>query len=315
MITIFRKELSDHFSSTRFLILFCLIVMVALVTTYMVGTGLKQQLSGMTQPKYIFLMLFTTSGQFFSLAQFIAFFGPLIGLIMGFDAINRELNEGTLSKVVSQPIFRDAVINGKFLAGVLTISIMMVSLILLISGLGLLTVGAVPGWEEAARLFVYLVISIAYVSFWLGLAILFSILFRSIATSALAGVALWIFLSFFIAFASNLLANTVVPLDNQKDVEKVLKHSQVAQAANLVSPVVLYTDATSTILDPYRKTTKTLILVGPIEQLSRNRFKNPLPLNQSILVVVPYLTSLLALTVICFGVSYLAFMRREIRSI
>jgi len=32
-------------------------------------------------------------------------------------------------------------------------------------------------------------------------------------------------------------------------------------------------------------------------------------------VVVPYLTSILALTFVCFGVSYLAFMRQEIRSV
>ncbi|MBU2550040.1 MAG: ABC transporter permease, partial [Proteobacteria bacterium] len=145
MLTIFRKELADHFGSTRFLILFALISMVALVTTYMVGASLKQELEGVAKPSYVFLMLFTTTGQFFSLAQFIAFFGPLIGLIMGFDAINRERNDGTLSKLVSQPIYRDAIINGKFLAGVTTVSIMLASLLLLITGLGLLTIGVVPG--------------------------------------------------------------------------------------------------------------------------------------------------------------------------
>jgi len=314
MFTIFRKELADHFSSTRFLILFCLITMVALVTTYMVGASLKQELEGIAKPKYVFLMLFTTSAQFFSLAQFIAFFGPLIGLVMGFDAVNRERNTGTLSKLVSQPIFRDAVINGKFLAGVATITTMLISMILMISGLGLLTVGVVPGLEELGRLFIYLVVSIAYVSFWLGLSILFSILFRSIATSALAAVALWIFFSFFIAFGANLLANTVAPVDNQQNLEQVMRHSKVAGGASLVSPVVLYSQATSTILDPFRKTTKDLVLMGQMEKLSMSRFQNPLPLDQSILVVVPYITSLLALTMICFGVSYLAFMRQEIRS-
>jgi ABC-2 type transport system permease protein len=315
MLVIFRKELADHFSSTRFLILFCLITMVALVTTHMVGASLKEQLAGVAKPKYVFLMLFTASGQFFSLAQFIAFFGPLIGLVMGFDAINRERNTGTLSKLVSQPIYRDAVINGKFLAGVATISIMFTSLILLISGLGMLTVGVIPGMEEIARLFVYLVVSIAYVSFWLGLSILFSILFRSVATSALAAVALWIFLSFFTGFSSNLLANFVAPVDNPENVEQVFKNHRIARGASLVSPAVLYTEATSTILDPFRKTTKSFVLVGPLENISMNRFKNPLPLDQSILIVVPYLTSLLSLTVICFGLSYLTFMRQEIRSV
>jgi ABC-2 type transport system permease protein len=56
------------------------------------------------------------------------FWGPLVGLILGFDNINRERNEGTLSKLLSQPIYRDAVINGMFLAGVALITIMMLSI-------------------------------------------------------------------------------------------------------------------------------------------------------------------------------------------
>ena len=315
MLAIFRKELADHFGSTRFLIMFCLVAMVALVTTYMVGENLKEALSGVARPQYVFLMLFTTTGQVLSLSQFIAFFGPLIGLVMGFDTINRERNQGTLSKLIAQPIYRDAVINGKFLAGVVTISIMLLSMILLITGLGLVSVGVIPGWEEIGRLFVYLVVSIAYISFWLGLSILFSVLFRSVATSALASVALWIFFSFFIAFGANFLANSIAPLDNPQDVDQVMKHNRVARIAVLTSPAVLYTEATSSVLDPFQRTTQSLIKVGRMEKISMSRFQNPLPLDQSILVVVPYLITILSLTVVCFGVSYLAFMRQEIRSV
>lgn len=314
MGTIFRKELADHFSSTRFLILFCLIAMVALVTTYMVGANLREALEGEKKLSQYFMLLFTTRGQFFSLVEFIAFFGPLIGIITGFDAINRERNAGTLSKLVSQPIFRDAVINGKFLAGLTTVSIMLVSLVLIISGLGLLTVGAIPGADEVGRLLVYLVISIAYVSFWLGLSILFSILFRSIATSALAAVALWIFFSFFIAFAADLLANAVAPVDNAMDPEQHIRHTKVAEAASLTSPAVLYSNATSTILNPFRRTTRDWVMMGQREKISLSRFESPLALGQSILIVVPFLTLLVGLTVVCFGVSYLVFMRQEIRA-
>jgi ABC-2 type transport system permease protein len=314
MLTIFRKELADHFSSIRFLILFCLIAMVALITTYMVGEALKNEMAGGMKDKFVFLKLFTASGQFFSLSQFIAIFGPLIGLIMGFDAINRERNSGTLSKIISQPIYRDAVINGKFLAGVFTVTLIVVSILLLITGLGLIVVGVVPGLEELGRLFVYLVISVAYISFWLGLAILFSIFFRSIATSALAAVAFWIFFSFFISFTSSLIANSVSPVDNPQDVEQVMANNKIAQAISLVSPVVLYSESTQTILDPFRKTTRNLVVVGRLEQFSMQRFQNPLPLDQSILVVFPYLITLLALTMVCFGFSYLAFMRQEVRA-
>ena len=314
MFTIFRKEIADHFNSTRFLILFCLVIGVALLTTYTVSMNLRSEISGGAKIEYLFLMLFTTSGQFFSLTQFIAFFGPLIGIIMGFDAINRERSAGTLSKLLSQPVYRDAIINAKFLAGIVTITIVFVSLVLLLSGLGMVAIGVVPSGQEAARLAVYMLISIAYVGFWLGMAILFSIILRSIGTAALASVALWIFVSFFVGFGSGLIADVIAPTD-QNNPELMLKNARIAAAISRVSPVNLYSDATSTIMDPYRKTTKSFVLVGPMEKISMSRFNSALSLWQSILVVAPYLTTLVALTAVCFAVSYLVFMRQEVRSI
>ena len=218
---IFKKELADHFSSYRFIILFSLITMVSLIIAYMVGVTIKQDLEGVAKPKFVFLMLFISRGVVFSLVQFVAFFGPLIGLVLGFDAINRERNEGTLSKLLSQPIYRDAVINGKFLAGVVTISIIMASILLLITGMGLKIVGVIPGLEELWRIFLYLIVSIVYISFWLGVSILFSIIFRSIATSALAALALWIFFSFFVSMGATVVANAAVPDANQSNPEAV----------------------------------------------------------------------------------------------
>ena len=55
---IFKKELADHFSSYRFIILFSLITMVSLIIAYMVGVTIKQDLEGVAKPKFVFLMLF-----------------------------------------------------------------------------------------------------------------------------------------------------------------------------------------------------------------------------------------------------------------
>jgi ABC-2 type transport system permease protein len=150
LLVVFKKELADHFSSYRFIILFALIAMVSLISTYMTGVSLREELEGIAKPKLVFLMLFT-SGAWLSLDWFVAFLFPLIGIVLGFDSINRELSTGTMSKLISQPIFRDSVINGKFLAGITTIAMMLVSIVLVISGLGLLLLGVVPGIEEVWR--------------------------------------------------------------------------------------------------------------------------------------------------------------------
>jgi ABC-2 type transport system permease protein len=315
--SIIKKELADHFSSYRFTIIFALIAMVSLITAYMVGLNIRNELEGIAKPQFIFLMLFTSSGALFSLVQFVAFFGPLVGLVLGFDTINRERNEGTLSKLLSQPIYRDVVINGKFLAGVVMIAVMMVSIVLVITGLGLIVLGIIPGLEEIWRILIYLVISIIYISFWLGVAILFSILFRSTATSALAALAVWIFFSFFVSLGVNVLANAFDSDPANNSPETMMRRAKIVRAFILTSPMELYTDATATIIDPTRKHARSVIPMGqgPMESISMARFSGPLPLLQSLLIVVPYIISLIALTVVCFAISYTVFMRQEIRSL
>lgn len=312
---IYRKELADHLSSYRFVILFALIAMVSFITSYMAGINLRESLEGVAKPKFVFLMLFNTPGALFSVVQFVAFFGPLIGLVMGFDAINRERAHGTLIKLVSQPIYRDAVVNGKFLAGVTNITIMLVSIVLVVSGFGLTLLGVVPGVEEIFRLIVYLIISIIYIAFWLGISILFSICFRSIATSALTSVALWIFLSFFVGLGASVVADTMAPVDAKGETspEMLLKNARVKEAVSLFSPMVLYSDSSAIISDPTRKTTR-FHLMGFYEQISASRFQNPLTLGQSIVVVYPHIVALLAVTLLCFAISYLIFMLQEIRT-
>ena len=310
--------MEDHFSSTRFLLISALIVMVGVIIASMVGMSIQEEVKGMAKPTLLFLMLFTSTGKLFSFVQFIGFFGPLIGIILGFDAINRERVQRTLSKLVSQPIYRDSIINAKFLAGVATIGIVLVAIVLIISGLGIRLIGVVPGAEEIWRLVIYLIASLLYIAFWLGISILFSVVFRSTATSALASLAVWIFFSFFISLGAGFLADALAPLSQSGtgvDPEMLLKHEGVRRITSLFSPITLYGDATSTILDPMRKTTQSLILMGPMERLSLTRFQNPLPLLQSLIIVIPHLISIVAITLLCFGICYYVFMRQEIRTV
>ena len=316
MLAVYRKELADQFSSHRFVVLFALIAMVGFITVYLAGVSLRENLLGIAKPRFVFLMLFNTTGALFSLVQFVAFFGPLVGLVLGFDAVNRERTQGTLIKLLTQPVFRDAVINGKFLAGVTTIAVTLTAIVLLVSGLGLAILGIVPGVEEILRLALYLIVSIFYIALWLGIGLLFSILFRSIPTSALASVALWIFLSFFVSMGAEALADALAPVERSRGVtrEALLRNARIRERVRLASPLVLYSQASATLIDPLQNTTRSVVLMGPRERVSARRFQGPLPLGQSLLVIGPHLAALTAMTLVCFGVSYTAGMVQEIRA-
>jgi ABC-2 type transport system permease protein len=151
---------------------------------------------------------------------------------------------------------------------------------------------------------------VIYVAFWMALAMMFSIFFRRIATSALAVIAVWIFFAFFMSMIAGLVANSIAPVDEQTATENpalVTRHDQIERTITLISPTALYTEASGTILTP------TVRSLSPFEWGSR-MLANPLPLGQSLILVWPHIISLIALAAICFAISYVRFMRQEIRS-
>lgn len=119
-----QKEISDHVRSWRFIILIIIIGLTCLGSMYTalanIGKAVKP---GDPEGAFFFLKLFTISdGSLPSFIVFISFLGPLLGISLGFDAINSEHNKGTLSRVLSQPIPRDYLLNAKFLAALSVIS-------------------------------------------------------------------------------------------------------------------------------------------------------------------------------------------------
>ncbi len=308
LMPIFRKELADHFSSKRFIILFLLVYLAGIAATYIAAQTIRSEVTETTE--FIFLKLFTTSGGILPpFLTFLTFLIPIIGITLGFDAINSERASGNLSRLLSQPIYRDSVINGKFLAGLATLTILLTSIIVLVAGMGLRMIGVPPSSEEALRLMVFLLTSIVYGAFWLALAILFSLLFERTATSALASISLWIFLFFFLFMISGVIADAVVPVTPDSPPELRVRHEEFKGMIERFSPSTLYEEAIIVLLVPSIRSLSPL-LITQVEKM----LPTPLPFEQSLLLIWPHLTSLIALSSLCFAVSYIKFMREEIRS-
>ncbi|MCC8025426.1 MAG: ABC transporter permease [Clostridium sp.] len=308
MEALYRKEMSDHIHSKRFLIVLGLIVLTSCAGIYGSLSGLSDGAASDTG--YVFLKLFTLGGNSIpSFTTFIALLGPFVGLTLGFDAINSERSEGTLNRLVSQPIYRDTVINGKFLAGAAVIFMMVFAMGLLAGAVGLLAAGIPPAAQEVGRIFVFLLFTSVYICFWLALSILFSVLCRHGATSAMLGIALWIFFSLFMTLVAGIAANAVYPVGRTSTAGEILANYNCQMNLNRLSPYYLYSEAVSTIMNPSVRSTNIILP----QQLS-GAVSGYLSLGQSLLLVWPHLTGLLALTAIVFAVSYISFMRREIRS-
>ncbi len=309
ILTIYRKELSDHFSSNRFLILLALIYIAGLSSTYVALTNIREAASGITSN--VFLYLFTTGGDILpSFITFISFFIPIIGIIFGFDAINSEKHSGNLSRLLSQPIYRDNVINGKFLAGITTLGIIIASIVFIISGIGLFSIGVPPTAGEILRIFFFIFICIFYGGFWMGLSILFSVVMEKTAASILTAIAIWIFFMFFLPIIANAIANAMVPLDNATVAEQI-RNFNIEHIISRISPATLFTESITVLLVPVGG---NLLFRPIVESDVSQMILNPLSVGQSMIQVWPQLVVIVALAIICFAASYIIFMRQEIRS-
>jgi ABC-2 type transport system permease protein len=306
---LYYKELADHFRSKRFIIILLIVAITGLASIYSASLGIRDAVEK-NSGDFVFLRLFTSSGSSMpSFVSFVSFLGPLIGLALGFDAINGEQARGTLSRLLSQPIHRDSVINGKFLAGVTILSLMMIYMGLAVGGIGITLIGVPPSLEEFIRILLFVFFTVIYMALWLSVSMLFSILFKQTATSALSGIAVWLFFAIFMNLLAGAIAGAIFPVNDQSAISELLRNQRFQQYLNRLSPTMLYSEAVVTILNPGVRT------LGPIisEQLE-GAIPGALPLGQSMLLVWPHLIGLLAVTTICFTISYIIFMRREIRA-
>lgn len=306
---VFWKEMADHLGSRKFIILFAIILGISVSVVYILSQNISEYFSEISK-EYMFLNLFTTSaGSLPSFIFFVSFFGPLIGIIFGFDSINSERSRGTMSTVLSQPIYRDALINGKFLASLTTIGIMLISIILIILGLELGVLGIIPNFEEILRMGLFFVASIIYIGFWLSMGILFSIVFRQTTTSALISVMLWIFFAFFILMIASVIADQIVPLNQNSTLEVAAKNDEIKNMILRISPVVLFQEIVIALLNPSARAFGISSLVKLNDLLPTS-----LSISQSLMVIWPQFVGLIALMLICFAISYIIFMRQEIRA-
>ncbi|MCA0246186.1 MAG: ABC transporter permease [Proteobacteria bacterium] len=305
---VFLKEFADHLSSARMMVLMLFVIVFG---AFPVATSLQTLRTVVDPNSFIFLRIFTLESEQvgISFTAALNFIIPLMAIGLGFDAVNSEFNRRTLSRVLSQPIYRDALLLGKFLGGLATLAVALVALWLIVLGAGLLLLGVPPRGVEVARGLSFLVVAIAYGGVWLAIAILFSVIFRSTATSALCALGVWLF--FFILWPQ--LAGALLISLAPSEIRSIDDYAAV-QSMGLglmrLSPGTLFSEAVLGLLSPETRT------LGPMlpSQMRGAIMGAPLPFDQSVLLIWPQVTGLIAGMIVVFAAAYVIFQREEVRA-
>ena len=302
------KETADHLGGVRMVVIEGLMFLIAFVLAWFSATVITQTI-GQSPFLYLRLLTVTPASVPLSVTSIIGLVTPVIAIALGFDAINGEFNQRTLSRLLAQPIYRDALLLGKFLARLLSLTVALVSLWLLVLGLGLWRFGLPPNLEEVVRMLGFLFATLAYGGVWLAIAMLFSVVFRAPATAALAALGLWLLFTFFWSLMVTPLLSTIIAGPSEGLLGPNVAYAQTVQALDRLSPATLYGDAAQALLHPEKRFFGLVYL----EQLI-GAIPAPLPAAQSFLLIWPQLTGLVAATIVIFAIAYVAFQRQEIRA-
>jgi ABC-2 type transport system permease protein len=315
-----RKEFADHLLSIRFVVLLLIVGGLAALPLYLTADLIRQAPGDNSGTSALFVALFWYSpavldNQFTlpSVVGFLTLVAPLLGLVFGFDAVNGERAQGTLPRLLSQPIHRDDVINGKFAAGLAIIALVLVAVVLLISGIGLFRLGIVPAAPELLRIVIWLLVTFLYVSLWLAFGMVLSVVIRRAASSALIGFGVWFLLTLFggliVGFVSRLLYS------KGSSTADALQNQGIEELVNRFLPSTLYSEASRVLLNPLEmsRNISTPTTVEGYRQ-AQQQIPSLLSLDQSFIVVWPQIVGLVAMTVICFAIAYILFMRQEVRA-
>ena len=311
--TVAQKELRDQFGSKRFMILFGLVLLLSSLAAYQGVDFIRDNENAG------FVYIFSGTQMSFSFIQTMVYFGPLLGLALGFDAINKERANGTLSILLGQPIFRDSVINGKFLAGAVALTTLVVGTIGIMSGLAIPMLGFGPTLTEASKIVVLTLLTIVYLVFWMCLGILYSVLTKRTSTSIMASIATWLIFSIVITILASVVAGFLVPLPGgefrvqieggrmqvaPEFMEAMQRRSAVMTTIQKLSPTNLYEDAASDILG---------VFGGFMRGMGFQQFQRTLTLTEALVANWANIAAIVVGLVICFAGSYMMFLRSEIR--
>jgi ABC-2 type transport system permease protein len=211
IITIAKKEFIDHVRSRKFLVIFGIILVIAVVGTINGVTSynnalqsynaFQKEISQSDAPisdvlqylgsKPSILLIYNQ----FSLILLTV--GAILGIAMGFDLLSKEKESKSLKVLLSHPVYRDEVINGKALGGITAI-ILALGIVMVISFSTLLIYGIVPDGSELLLLLIFSIISLIYIFTYFAIALFVSALSDESGTALIYVLIIYIGLSLLI---------------------------------------------------------------------------------------------------------------------
>ncbi|ETA67962.1 MULTISPECIES: ABC transporter permease [Methanolobus] len=178
VFVISEKEFADNIWSPKLLALIVIITSSIFSRTY---------LSGITQNSDLL-------GGFLDVAKIISLFLPLVGVVLGFDAISKEKDSGALNVLLTHPVYRDTIVAGKTLGAMGTLALIVFISTITVIGARLISSGLELNSLAISRLLIFSILTYFYLSIFISFAMFSSIITNNSTNALIYNIATWLIL-------------------------------------------------------------------------------------------------------------------------
>jgi ABC-type transport system involved in multi-copper enzyme maturation permease subunit len=109
-------------------------------------------------------------------------------------------------------------------------------LITAMAGYGAVRLGVGPSGADVVRLIAFYAIAVVYISLWLALSLLLSVLCRRAATAALAAIAIWLVMTLFAGLIAGVVADSAHSVNDRSSSAQVLANARTELDVRRLSP-------------------------------------------------------------------------------
>ncbi|KPU62446.1 hypothetical protein EP1X_08850 [Thermococcus sp. EP1] len=244
-------------------------------------------------------------------------FGAIIGIVLGADTINKEIEEGTVKVLMSHPIYRDQVINGKFIGNSMALfSIVMIGYVFSIAYLLLL--GMPLDITSILRALIAAIFTLIYMMTFLSIGIMLSTLLKKPETAILLAITLGIFLTLIYPFIVEIAVDKIVGEEPYcpSPVYRVEKEQPIYESPlNLCPAIAEWRDKRELwknrlfLLNPTHHYGQLIISAFAGDETARDY----LSLGDSLLLTFNSIAILLVELLLPFTIAYIRFITSDLR--
>ncbi len=363
LFNVARKEFIGHLTSKKFIVILGLFLIISALAIHQGINDYDQQLESYKEqisqikvvegiepgymPEKPSIMLV-----FMFMSEYLMMLGAILAIAMGFDLLSKEKETRSLKSLLSCPVFRDEIINGKALGGTLALVFAM-GTALLISLAVLLIFSIVPSMNELAAILVFGIVSIVFLLAYFAIALMMSTVLRDSGSALLCTLVIFFILGSLLPIVGSTVAGMVTGeppeppafrLQHEKTNEsegtfgygggtgeEILQYQEelgawsekrkpITEAFNIISPNMNYQKISFFISNPgvysavYEQSSPSTSSMTISMAISTIAGESSAPGLQEMLEKVwKNILALIAFSVVFFAIAYIKFMRMDIR--